>query len=277
MIKLPRSSYYYRPVEYTGRTIKDADIRGRLEELALQFPRYGYRRMTAQLKRDGVQINHKRVLRIMRQSQLLCKPKRRHVRTTKSGHGLPVHPNLYRNQVPSGPDLVWVADVTYIRLPTEFVFLAVLMDAWSRKVTGWALSRRLDAQLTRAALKAAIASRSPAAGCIHHSDRGVEYACRAYVGLLNEHGFRISMGRKGNPYDNAQAESFMKTLKVEEVYLWEYGTFEVARERIEGFIEDVYNRKRLHSALGYRSPEQFEQRITQTQDRLRHSYQICPV
>lgn len=276
MIKLPRSSYYYRPVGNTSQAVKDADIRGRLEELALEFPRYGYRRMTAQLHQEGLRVNHKRVLRIMRQSQLLCKPKRRHVKTTESRHGLPVHPNLYRNQAPKGPDLVWVADVTYIRLPTEFVFLAVLLDAWSRKVTGWALSRRLDAQLTCEALKAAIASRRPSAGCIHHSDRGVEYACRAYVGALNEHGFQISMGRKGNPYDNAQAESFMKTLKVEEVYLWEYGTFEVARERIKEFIEDVYNRKRLHSALGYRSPVQFEQSITQTQDRLHHSSQICP-
>lgn len=256
--------------------MKDADIRGRLEELALEFPRYGYRRMTAQLHQEGFRVNHKRVLRIMRQSQLLCKPKRRHVRTTESKHGLPVYPNLYRNKVPSGPNLVWVADVTYIRLPTEFVFLAVLVDAWSRKVTGWALSRRLDAQLTCAALKAAITSRRPAAGCIHHSDQGVEYACRAYVSILNEHGFQISMSRRGNPYDNAQAESFLKTLKVEEVYLWDYRTFQAARERIEGFIEDVYNRKRLHSALGYRSPEQFEATITQTQDSLPRSPQICP-
>ncbi len=155
MIKLPRSSYYYRPTENTSQVVKDADIRDRLEELALEFPRYGYRRMTAQLHQEGLRVNHKRILRIMRQSQLLCKPKRRHVKTTKSRHGLPVHPNLYRNQVPKGPDLVWVTDVTYIRLPTELVFLAVLLDAWSRKVTGWALSRRLDAQLTCEALKAA--------------------------------------------------------------------------------------------------------------------------
>ena len=171
---------------------------------------------------------------------------------------------------------MWVADLTYIRLPAEFVFLAVLLDAWSRKVTGWALSRRLDAQLTCAALRAAIASRRPAAGCIHHSDRGVQYASAEYVGILRDHGFRISMCRKGNPYDNAQAESFLKTLKVEEVYLWEYRSVEEVRERIEQFIEDVYNRKRLHSALGYQSPEQFEQAFMHPQDTLPRSSQLCP-
>lgn len=276
MIELSRSSYYYRPVVPRKRDVEHAHIRDRLEALALEFPRYGYRRMTAQLKQEGFRVNHKRVLRIMRESDLLCKIRRRHVRTTDSEHGLPVYPNLYRGEVPGEPDRVWVADLTYIRIPAEFVYLAVLLDACSRKVVGWGLSRCLDSRLTCAALKAGIASRRPAPGCIHHSDRGVQYASARYVKLLAEHGFRISMARRGNPYDNAQAESFLKTLKAEEVHMWEYRTFEEANERIERFIEEVYNRKRLHSALGYRSPEQFELAFAQPQDALPRSPQICP-
>ncbi len=273
MIELARSSYYYRAMVPRQQ---DADLRDRLEALALEFPRYGYRRMTAQLKREGFRINHKRVLRVMRESDLLCKVRRRHVLTTDSQHGLPVYPNLYRNALPSQPDRVWVADVTYIRIPAEFVYLAVVLDACSRKVVGWGLSRRLDSGLTLAAFQAAIASRKPSLGCIHHSDRGVQYASGRYVKLLTEHGFRISMSRKGNPYDNAQAESFLKTLKAEEVYLREYRSFEQVNQRVEQFIEEVYNRKRLHSALGYQSPEQFEQTLTNPQDNLNTSSQFCP-
>ncbi|MBW2595923.1 MAG: IS3 family transposase [Deltaproteobacteria bacterium] len=169
-----------------------------------------------------------------------------------------------------------MADVTYIRLMAQFVYLAVLLDAYSRKVVGWGLSRRLDATLTCAALKAAIASRRPPVDCIHHSDRGVQYASHEYVKLLTEHGFQISMSRKGNPYDNAQAESFLKTLKTEEAYLWEYRSFDEVNERIERFIKEVYNRKRLHSALGYQSPEQFEMAFTPMQGSLERSSQFCP-
>jgi len=276
LIELPRSSYYYRPVEPKKRDIERAHLRDRIEALALEFPRYGYRRMTAQLQHEGFRVNHKRVLRIMRESDLLCKVRRRRVRTTDSEHGLPVYPNLYRGEVPREPDRVWVADLTYIRIAAEFVYLAVLLDACSRKVVGWGLSRRLDSQVTLEALKAAIWSRKPSPGCIHHSDRGVQYASVRYGKLLAEHGFRSSMSRRGNPYDNAQAESFLKTLKAEEVYLWEYRSFDEVNERIERFIEDVYNRKRLHSALGYRSPEQFELTFTVSQDRLTTSSQFCP-
>ena len=176
---LPRSTYYYKSRDKTGKEREEADLRDRIERLALRFPRYGYRRVTAQLQRDGLKVNHKRVLRIMGASDLLCRVKRRFVRTTDSNHAYRVYPNLYRNRVPDGPNQVWVADITYIRLSTDFVYLAVILDAYSRKVVGWSLSRKIDAQLTCAALKVAITSRWPSRGCIHHSDRGVQYAAQA--------------------------------------------------------------------------------------------------
>ena len=253
---LARSTYYYSPQETKQK--EDADIRDRMETLALRFPRYGYRRMTAQLKRDGFHVNHKRVLRIMRESELLCKPFKRFVRTTDSHHRWPVYPNLYQNQHPDRPNRIWVADMTYIRLALCFVYLAVILDAFSRKVIGWALSRRLDAELTLEALRSALVSRKPTPGCIHHSDQGVQYASGQYTDLLSQHGLRISMSRKGNPYDNAVAESFFKTLKVEEVYLTNYQTEAEARARIPYFIDQVYNQERLHSALGYMPPNEFE-------------------
>lgn len=255
---LPRSTYYYKSRDKTGKEREDADLRDRIERLALRFPRYGYRRMTAQLKRDGLKVNHKRILRIMRASDLLCRAKGKFVRTTDSNHVYRVYPNLYRNRVPDGPNQVWVSDITYIRILVDFVYLAVILDAYSRKVVGWAISRRIDANLTCAALKTAIRARRPPVGCIHHSDRGVQYAADAYTDLLKEYGFRISMSRKGNPYDNAQAESFFKTLKSEEVYLTEYRSMKEVKERLGEFIDQVYNRERLHSALGYVSPVEFE-------------------
>ena len=255
---LPRSTYYYRPVDSASKLREDADLRDRMEQLALRFPRYGYRRMTAQLRRDGLKVNHKRVLRIMRESDLLCKKRRGFVSTTDSDHAHRVYPNLYRNRVPTTINRVWVADITYIRLATDFVYLAAVLDACSRKVVGWSLSRRIDADLTCAALKMAITSRRPLPGCIHHSDRGVQYAAGPYTGLLKDHGLRISMSRKGNPYDNAQAESFFKTLKSEEVYLMEYHSMREVKERLDEFIDQVYNKERLHSALGYVSPVEFE-------------------
>jgi len=274
---IPRSTYYYKAHADEVKRKQDADIRDRLEELALHFTRYGYRRMTAQLQREGFRVNHKRVLRLMRESDLLCRTKRRYVRTTDSDHPYPVYPNVYAKAIITGVDQVWVADITYIRLLHEFVYLAVILDAYSRRVVGWALSRHIDAALTCAALKAALAERNPPRGCIHHSDRGVQYAANDYIEILEEHGFIISMSRKGNPYDNAQAESFMKTLKVEEVYVSEYRTFAEVKERIGEFIELVYNQERLHSALGYLSPVEFEQPIKSAHRHLTVSAPSCPV
>jgi len=254
---IPRSTYYYKSRVDEAKRKQDADICERLEELALRFPRYGYRRMTAQLKREDFRVNHKRVLRLMREADLLCRTKRLFVRSTDSDHPYPVYPNVYGDTIITGVDQVWVADITYIRLLNGFVYLAVILDAYSRRVVGWALSRHIDATLTCAALRAAIAARNPYAGCIHHSDRGVQYAADDYIEILEEYGFTISMSRKGNPYDNAQAESFMKTLKVEEVYVSEYRTFADVKERIGEFIELIYNQERLHSAIGYVSPVEF--------------------
>jgi len=273
---ISRSTYYYKPHTDEAKCKQDADIRDRLEELALHFTRYGYRRMTVQLQREGFMVNHKRVLRLMQESDLLCRSKRRFVRTTDSDHPYPVYPNVYGDTIIIEVDQAWVADITYIRLLHEFVYLAVILDAYSRRVVGWALSRHIDAALTCAALKAAIAERNPPRGCIHHSDRGVQYAAEKYIAILNEHGFVISMSRKGNPYDNAQAESFMKTLKVEEVYVSEYRTFAEVKERIGEFIKLIYNQERLHSALGYLSPVEFEQEIKSAQRHLAISAPSCP-
>ncbi len=257
---LARSSYYYR-AKGRSEAKADADIRDRLEALALRFPRYGYRRMTAQLKREDYRVNHKRVLRIMREARLLVKTKKRTVRTTDGRHRYAVYPNLYKNVEVETIDTVWVADITYIRVLLGFVYLAVILDAFSRKVVGYTLSKSLDARLTLTALKSALQARRPKRGCIHHSDRGVQYACDEYVGLLETHGFRGSMSSKGNPYENAQVESFFKTLKTEEVYLMDYRDWDGVVRHLPVFIEDVYNRERLHSALGYVSPEEFEQTL----------------
>jgi putative transposase len=200
------------------------------------------------------------VLRIMRAEALLCQLKRRFVVTTDATHGLPTYPNLLSGLAITRLDQVWVADITYIRLPTTFVYLACILDACSRRCIGWQLARTIDTQLTLAALERAIAARRPSAGLIHHSDRGVQYASRDYVTRLETLGTRISMSAKGNPYDNARAESFFKTLKREEVYLQQYQTFAEAEANLSRFIEDVYNRKRLHSSLGYWPPVEFEER-----------------
>ncbi len=253
------------------------DIKDRLEELALWFPRYWYRRMTAQLNKEGFPVNHKRVLRLMHDSALLCRTKHHFVRTTDSNHPYPVYPNVYQEVTISGVDQVWVADITYMRLPSEFVCLALILDAYSRRVIGWALSARIDTTLTCAALEAAITQRNPSIGCIHHSDRGVQYAADDYVEMLKEHGFEISMSRKGNPYDNAQAESFMKTLKVKKVYVSEYRTFAEVKKRIGEFIELIYNQQRLHLALGYVSPVEFEQEIKLAPWHVSVSAATCPV
>lgn len=233
-------------------------LRDAIEQLVLAFPGYGYRRVTKALQRAGWAINHKRVLRVMRREALLCQLKRRFVATTDSRHGCPAYPNLLRGTAVARCDQAWVADITYVRLPTTFVYLACLLDAFSRRCVGWHLSRAIDTGLTLAALDRALAARRPPPGLIHHSDQGVQYASAAYVARLEGAGARISMAAVGNPYENAQAESFFKTLKREEVYLKEYRTFAEAQANLARFIDDVYNTKRLHSSLGYRPPAEFE-------------------
>ena len=238
-----------------------ADEKATLEQIRavlIDFPAYGYRRVAKELPRRGCVVNKKRVQRLMHDHRLQRKQKRRFVRTTDSAHGLQVYPNLLKETIVERPNQLWASDITYVRLLHGFVYVAVILDLFSRKVIGWALSRSLRAQLTVQALRMAFETRSVTPGLIHHSDRGVQYACDEYVGLLIEQGIRISMSRKGNPYDNARVESFMKTLKAEEVYLNEYDHELEARANIGAFIETMYNHKRLHSSLGYRSPDEFE-------------------
>ena len=251
-------TWYYTHPSPAETASRDIALRAAIEEIVLTFPGYGYRRVTKQLQRDGWAVNHKRVLRMMREEALLCQLQRRFVTTTDSTHGLIRYPNRVADLVVERPDQVWVADITYIRLPTGFVYLACLLDSYSRRCVGWALSRTIDTELTLAALGVALATRQPAAGLIHHSDQGVQYASAAYVARLEAAGAQISMAATGNPYENAKAESFFKTLKREEVYLQDYRTFQEAEANLEQFIEEVYNRKRLHSSLGYLPPDEFE-------------------
>jgi transposase InsO family protein len=240
---------------------RDVDLRDEIQQIALESPSYGWPRITAELKRRGWEANHKRVYRIMREDNLLCLRRRKFVVTTNSNHDRPVYPNLTREMVLTGIDQLWVADITYIRLETEFVYLAVILDAYSRRLIGWALDRTLEDDLTMAALRMALERRIPAPGLVHHSDRGVQYASGDYTDLLKRWGIAISMSRKGNPYDNAACESFIKTLKYEEVHRQEYRDLAEARASIHHFLERVYNQKRLHSALGYRPPVEFEQQL----------------
>jgi transposase InsO family protein len=233
-------------------------LRDAIEQIVLEFPGYGYRRVTQALRRAGWQVNHKRVLRVMREESLLCHLQRHFVVTTDSAHGYRTYPNVLAQTVLTGVDQAWVADLTYIRLPTTFVYLACLLDAFSRRCVGWKLLRQIDTRLTLAALEMALETRHPAPGLIHHSDRGVPYASTEYVARLEQAQAQVSMSATGNPYDNAKAESFFKTLKHEEVYLKEYQTFADAQAHLGQFIEAVYNQKRLHSSLGYLPPAEFE-------------------
>lgn len=257
---LARRSYYHLLGRSQG-VDQYIELRDQIQRVALEWPSYGYRPMTAELRRRGFRANHKLVLRLMREDNLLCLRRRHFVRTTDSRHSLPVYPNLAREMILTGIDQLWVADITYIRLLREFVYLAVIMDAFSRRCIGWALERHLQAELALAALRMALAARGVKAGLVHHSDRGVQYASQEYTRLLEDHSVRISMSRRGNAYDNAKAERFIRTLKYEEVYMNEYEDMAEARERIGHFLEEVYNRKRLHSALGYVPPAEFEQSL----------------
>jgi transposase InsO family protein len=252
---VPRSSFYRQH----GREKNQVDdILKEIRQICREYPRYGYRRVTKELGRRGAQANHKRVLALMHKENLLCRMKRRFVHTTDSQHGFPIYPNLARALTVTRPNELWVADITYVRLGRGFAYLAVILDAFSRRALGWAISMHINTQLSLAALSMALESRPIGPGLIHHSDRGVQYASSDYVALLKSKNIVISMSRKGNPYDNAKAESFMKTLKVEEVSLNEYETFLDAKINIEHFIGRIYNTKRLHSALEYQTPVEFE-------------------
>jgi putative transposase len=258
---------FYRWLRAAAPREEEMEVRAAIHEVVLQHRgRYGYRRVSRELRRRGVVVNHKRVARLMREDNLLAIQPRAWVQTTDSRHQLEVYLNLAMRMKLTAINQLWVADITYIRLRTEFVYLAVVLDAWSRKVVGWALGRSLAAQLTVAALKQAIAQRQPLPGLVHHSDRGSQYACREYVSLLASQGMLPSMSRPAHPYDNASCESFMRTLKREEIDASTYRDLEDLRARIEEFIERYYNRIRLHSALGYLPPEEFEQALSRGAD-----------
>jgi putative transposase len=259
LLGVPRSSLYR--TRAARPRCKDEDLTQELEALALEFPSCGSRGLTAHLKKKGRRIGRKLVQRLMRERSLLCQIKRRWVKTTDSAHGLRRYANLAKGLVLTGPNQVWHSDITYIRLPRGFCYLATILDAHSRKIVGWSMSRSIDAALALDALRSAIAKRKPPPGWIHHSDQGVQYACRGYVEAVAAAGGQVSMSSKACPYDNAKAESFFATLKKEEVHLEQYHSFDHARERIGLDIDDMYNRRRLHSKLGYASPEEFEAMI----------------
>jgi putative transposase len=254
-------SGFYRSRRRQPATDGDVKLRDAMQRVALEFPSYGWPRMTPELRRRGWVVNHKRVYRMMREDNLLCLRRRKFVRTSDSAHPFPVYPNLARGMAVTHLDQLWVADITYIRLRAEFVYLAVILDACSRRVIGWTLGRSLENDLALEALRRALEQRRPGPGLVHHSDRGVQYASREYTALLGARGITISMSRKGNPYDNAIAESFMKTLKYEQVYREDYEDLREAHASIPRFLEQVYNEKRLHSALGYLPPVEFERAL----------------
>jgi putative transposase len=263
MIGLPRSSYYYRP-HPADPALSDAELLDLIDAIQREFPYYGVRRVHAELRRRGRLINRKRVERVMHAYGRQAARSRRYLRRAARASAVVVYPNLYRNRIPSRLDAVWVADLTYIRLDYGFCYLAAILDACSRKAIGYAIARVVDAQLTLAALRAALERRHPPPGCIHHSDQGVQYACAEYRALLQAHGLRGSMSARGYPYDNAQIESFMKTLKTEGLHLARYSRFEEVLRCLPTFIDEVYNGRRLHSALGYRPPNEFEAQLART-------------
>jgi putative transposase len=252
---------FYRSLQEQRPVEEEMEVRCAIQQIALEHRRrYGYRRITEELHRRGMPVNHKRVARMMREDNLLGIQPKRFVVTTNANHKLEVYLNLASRMKLTGINQLWVADITYLRLRAEFVYLAVILDRFSRKVVGWSLDRTLANRLTIGALQQAIEKRQPEPGLVHHSDRGLQYACAEYVAILAKHHMIPSMSRPANPYDNASCGSFMKTLKREEIYANQYEDLEHLRANIEEFIEQYYNRQRLHSALGYRSPEEFERR-----------------
>ena len=265
-MKLASSSYYYQPVtDLEAKQSSDTLLRDHIERLQQDFPGYGYRRLGRQLRREGIVVNDKKIRRVQRKYQLFpIRWRSFKIATTDSNHNHKVYPNLLAEKIVTRINQAWVADSTYIRILKGFVFLAAMLDRYSRKVIGWAISQRIDAELCVAALSIALEQRQPPPGCIHHSDRGVQYACAEYITLLEQAQMQISMSRTANPYDHAHMESFFKTLKYEEVHLANYETYDDVVQRIPHFIEEVYNSKRLHSALGYLPQKQYEMAIQTT-------------
>lgn len=257
LLSVPRASLYRARVPSAANPV-EADLVTRIEAVILSCPGYGSRRVSAELKRQGFSAGRRRVRRLMKERSLLCQIQRKWVRTTDSRHGLRKYPNLVAKEELRTVDQVWLSDITYLRLPSGFCYLAAVLDAFSRKVVGWSVSKNIDAALVLAALGNALESRRPGEGWIHHSDQGVQYACRGYVEAVEAAGGRLSMSSKACPYDNAKAESFFASLKKEEVHLEEYRSLEEAKAAVGHYIDDYYNLRRLHSSLRYRSPNEFE-------------------
>jgi len=262
MMQMSVASYYRDPNPSRGEQEEfEANIREKIEQIRFEIPRAGYRPLLSELKSQGIDIGERRLRKILSKFKLQIKPKKKFINTTQSKHKFAVYENLIKGIKVTNINQLWVSDITYIRIENGFVFLAVILDVYSRKVIGWSISKKIDRYLTLSALKMAISRRKPTKKLIHHSDRGVQYLCDEYVSLLKEHKIKISCSRKANPYDSAFAESFVKILKYNEVYLWSYETILDVIERVPHFIEEVYNKKRRHSALGYLSPEVFEKEL----------------